>query len=315
MEDTSAKAVIELVERLDETEQIAITDPTDGPVDILVVGSGKKVVDLLPMHEARRETPLRRKGQSAHTTLNSFVDHVARQRDSQSAIFANDTPAAPSFLAIYDYNEATIVDILSGETPAARQGTPRFGQHRAFYSMPYSDEWLAWQRIASPDSPWLTQRQFAEALEDRAIEVLAPSDIPSKTKAELDALGIGPAGPSTLLALARGLFVAIDRKLGSSQNLNSGESRLVFEETHTTTDAGGNQILVPPGFVAAIPVFRDEEPYPLIVRLRYKPDGQSTKWKLSLHRSDVAFRDAFYEVARNVKTKTGLPLFYGTPET
>jgi hypothetical protein len=316
MEDTSAKAVIDLVERLDETEELAIGGGDGEPsTDLLVVGAGKKVIDLLPMHEARRERPLRRKGQSVHTTLASFVDHVARHRDSQSAIFAVDTIDAPSLLAIYDYNEATIVDILDSDKPAARTGTPRFGQHRAFYSMPLSDEWKAWQRIAGASSQWLSQREFAEALEDRAIEILAPSDVPSKTKDEAAKLGIEPAGPSTMLSLARGLFVNAERKLGSAQNLSTGESKLVFEETHTTTDSAGTKVTVPSGIVIAIPVFRDDLAYPMIARVRYKAEGPNTKWKLSLHRSDVAFRDAFYEVAKTVKQKTGLPLFYGTPET
>jgi hypothetical protein len=38
------------------------------------------------------------------------------------------------------------------------------------------------------------------------------------------------------------------------------------------------------------------------------------KWSLAVHRADVCFRDAFYDVAKQVRDKTGLPLFYGTPE-
>lgn len=303
-------AAIEVAERLSEMEPVTL-----GAADLIVIPEGKKVHDLLEHEQKRLANPVRRTGRSVHTTLASFIDHVARHRDSQSAIFADEKPAAPSFLAIYDYNEATEVHDLTSEKPSARAGLPRFGVHRAFYAMPFSDEWLAWQKIAGPASPWMSQREFAEALEDRAIEVIAPSDIPTRTREQTEALGIAPASGGTLLALARGLIVTADRKVGSAQNLATGEGRIVYEETHTTSDEAGKQVAVPTGFVVAAPVFRDAAPIAMIVRLRYKLEGVHVKWKLSLHRSDVAFRDAFYEVARDVRTKTGLPLFYGAPES
>lgn len=318
MEDSSAKAVIDVVERLDITEQIEIgAVGGEGPTDLLVVSSGRKVVDLLPFHDARRENPRRRSGKSVHDTLESFLEHVARHRDSQSAIFATEQPQA-SFLAIYDYNEATTVRgglDADEKVPLERGGLPRFGLHRAIYTLPFSDEWLAWQRIANPSGAWMSQKEFAEALEDRALDIIPPSDVPTKTKAEADTLGLQLGGPSTMLAVSKGLTVKADRKVGHAVNLNTGEARITFEESHTTADTAGNAMTVPPGFAISIPVFRDGTRYAFLVRLRYRLEGSALKWKVAIHRSDVALRDAFYEVARDVRTKAGLPLFYGTPES
>jgi hypothetical protein len=312
------EAAVDAVERLSPIELVKIDEGV-----VAAVPTGKGLVDLMPFVDARRDNPKRRMGTSQHTTLESFIEHNARTRDAHSVIFGQDNPTAPELLAIYDYNESTVVrdyerattnpDGTKNYDGIDSDGLPRFGAHRARYAMPFSDEWLVWMKIAGPSAGWLGQLDFAQALEDRGLEVVAPSDIPTRTAKDVEALGIVAAGPSTLMNLARGLLVRADRKVGSAHNLNSGEGKITFEETHTAT-VNDAPVIVPNGFVVSIPVFRDGSPYALIVRLRYRVDGAQIKWKLAVHRADVCFRDAFYEVAKSVKDKTGLPLFYGTPE-
>lgn len=319
-EQGTAQVVADLVERLDVTELYSLAVPVDGEIpDVLVVSKGRNVVDLRAMQDARLANPRRREGTSVHTTLASFLEHVERQHDDQSAVFASDAMTGPSFLAVYDYNErAEIVDYMAtakaGEPLPRRAGLPRFGQHRAAYSMPFSDEWQAWMKIAGPAAGWLGQLDFAQALEDRGLDVVAVSDIPSTTKDACDKLSITPAGPSQLMNLSRGLIVRADRKVGSAVNLNTGEAKITFEETHAAT-VNDAPVIVPTGFVLSVPVFRDGAAYALIVRCRYKVDGASVKWKLAVHRPDAIFRDAFYDVTKDVRSKTGLPLFLGTPES
>lgn len=310
-------AAIDAVERLCGGETLALSEAALG-----VIPKGKQVVDMLPFVDARREHPRRREGQSEHTTLESFLEHNARTRDTQSVIFANDNPAGPSMLAIYDYNEeATVtryVDAVGDDGKPTyrteeRDGLPRFGKHRARYSMPFADEWLAWSKIAGPTAGWLGQLDFAQALEDRGLDVIAPGEIPARTAKDAEALGITAAGPSQLLNLSRGLLVRADRKVGSAVNLNTGEAKITFEESHAAS-VGDAPVMVPSGFALSIPVFRDGAAYAMLVRLRYRVEGSQIKWKLALHRPDAALRDAFYDVAKQVREKTGLPLFYGSPE-
>jgi hypothetical protein len=310
-------AAIDAVERLCGVEALVLSETAIG-----VIPKGKQVVDLLPFVEARRERPRRREGTSEHTTLESFLEHVERARDSQSVIFAKDDPAGPSMVCIYDYHEAAVVaeyvDAVGDDGKPTyrtekRDGVPRFGRHRAHYAMPFSDEWLAWAKLAGASAGWLGQLDFAQALEDRGLDVIPPNEIPASTAKAAEALAITPAGPSQLLNLSRGLLVRADRKVGSAVNLNSGEAKITFEESHTAS-VNDAPVMVPTGFALSIPVFRDGAAYALLVRLRYRVEGSAIKWKLAMHRSDVAFRDAFYDVAKQVKEKTGLPLFYGTPE-
>lgn len=309
-------AAIEMTETLAKTERQEIEHHS-----VLVVAEGKKVIDLLPFEDARLERPRRRMGQTEHTTLQSFLEHVARTRDDGSVIFAKDTPACPELLAIYDYNEQTKITKYVSAVKDGKDtydsvemfGAPRFGKHRARYAMPFSDEWLAWMNLAGPTADWLAQIDFARTLEDRGLDVIPPGDIPTRTAKEAEALGITAAGPSQLMNLSRGLLVRADRKVGSAVNLNTGEAKITFEETHAAS-VNDAPVTVPNGFALSIPVFRDGSPYALIVRLRYRVEGAQIKWSLAVHRADVCFRDAFYDVANDVKQKTGLPLFYGTPE-
>lgn len=314
----TAAAVAEIVERLTRAEEIAIErDNGHGnvhPNGLLVIPDGKKVVDLREFEDKRLDNPRRRKGTSSHTTLASFLEHIERTKDEGSVVFAADDPKAPSFQAIYDYNEPSeIVTDYSVQPLAKRGGLPRFGQHVARYAMPFSDEWLAWDKIAGPSAPWLSQLDFAQALEDRGLEVLAPTDVPKDTAKVADLLGITAAGPSQLMNLSRGLSVRANRKVGSAVNLNTGEARITFEEEHAAS-LGDAPVVVPTGFAISCAVFRQGAPYAMLVRLRYKLDGASVKWKLALHRPDAVFRDAFSDVADGINKRTLLPIFFGSPE-
>lgn len=317
----TAQVVADLVERLDLTEELSIAKSSDGAIpDVLVVAKGRVVHDLRGMQDARLERPRRRVGTSKHTTLASFLEHVQRSMDAQSAIFGVDEMVGASFVAIYDYNEQA--EIVNYSLPAAaditmplprRAGLPRFGQHRATYAPPFSDEWQAWMKIAGPAAGWLEQLDFAQALEDRGLDVLPIDAIPSTTLDACTKLSITPAGPAALMALSRGLIVRADRKVGNAVNLNTGEGRISFEETHQTT-VNDAPVVVPTGFVLSVPVFRDGSAYALIARCRYRVEGPRVKWKLAIHRPDAIFRDAFYDMTRQVREKTGLPLFFGSPE-
>lgn len=318
-EKGTATVVAEVVERLAKVEEVAIVDG-DG---LIVIPNGKKVVDLLPFEDARLERPRRREGTSEHDTLDSFLEHVERHHDDESAIFADEAGSGerPSFVAIYDYHEAALrvhYDEV-GEGDAAKTvrretpGLPRWCKHRAHYTCPLSEEWLAWTKLAGPGAAWLTQLAFAQALEERGLEIVAVAELGAKSVEACRRLGINPAGPSTMLALSRGLMVRADRKVGSAHNLDTGEARISFEETHTAT-VNDAPIVVPNGFVVSIPVFRDGAGYAAIVRCRHRVEGSAIKWQIQIHRPDLIYRDAFADVAQRVEKATGLPVFRGSPE-
>ncbi len=263
----------------------------------VVIPKGRELRSLKPLIDEYRDRPERKKGTAILTTVTSFVEHVNRHRDGNTVVFANDDRTAPSFLAVFDYNEAGAV------------GQPRFGQHRAAYAFPVSGEWKAW--VVGGDQP-MNQAAFAEFLEDRIGDVLEPGSVGERVERFAIDLGIELVGAQTLMTLARGLTVKVGQTVKQAVSLSSGEASIAFEETHGGAD--GAPVRVPGGFALAIPVFHGGPLYQVPVRLRYRVQGGAVTWRFVPHRTDLVFKHAFDEAVEEVRKGTELTVFYGRPE-
>jgi uncharacterized protein YfdQ (DUF2303 family) len=244
-----------------------------------------------------RDAPERRIGTATLTDLVSFIGHVVRFHDEDSAIFADKTPANPSLLCVLDYHRA------------GAAGAPRFGTHRARYAFPLSDEWVAWR---AANGVTMDQEKFARFLEEHLADVGAPDLAGPKAKAFAELFSCGFAGAGKLLELSRGLTVAVGRKVSNHQNLSTGESVLSFAEEHS--DAAGKPLKVPGAFLVTLPVFRGGALYQIPARLRYRVQGGSIHWSYDLARLSEVCDHAIDEACDLAAEKTGLPLFAGTPE-
>lgn len=309
-QQSNARAIIEEVKRLHEPHDLGkleSDDADDATIgDLLVVPVGMQVVDTKPYRDARLDRPERRAGTAKLTTLDSFIAHVLRSSDTDSAIFADDTPTAPKLLAVYDYHEAN----ARAEDGAVVEGEARFGKHRAQYAFPVDEAWAAWTKL-SASREGLDQAELARWLEDRIGDVLAPDSVGTTTREIAEKFGIELAGPSTLLTLARGIAIRANTSVRQAVSLQTGETQISYEETHEKT--GGAQT-VPGGFAIGIPVFRAGAPYQIAARLRYRIANGSIRWFIQLHRTEVTFEHAFTEACAHVAKETSLPLFYGAPE-
>lgn len=286
-----SQPIIDVVERLASHEKIAD--------NVVAIPAGKKIEDIQAILDRRLAQPRARTGRSEHTTLESFVAHAKRFGAVEtSAIFADDSPSSPGLTTVYDYHDV------------GASGQPRHGRHRSHYGFPLSEEWRAWEAV---DDKAMTQAQFAEFLETRVVDVLEPSAAGDSTRRLVETLGIALAGPSTLLALSRGLSVRVDAKVVQAVNLSTGETQISYEETHQSKEGGA--LKVPGGFAIAIPVFRGGARYQVAVRLRYRVTGAQVSWRVALHRAEASFAHAFGEACATAKSETGLPLFSGTPES
>lgn len=292
--------LIEAARAACKPEKVTVTRGSAEQVELLVLRDGTgglEIVNVKPYLDAYLEAPERREGRARHTTLRSFIAHVKRFADADSALFVVDDVATPTLTCVFDYHRA------------GAEGAPRFGRHVAEYRFPVSEEWRAW--TAKRD--WLAQADFAALIEDRCLDVLDPSAVGESTQALLAQLGIRPAGPAKLQSLARGLTIKAEQTVANRVNLDTGETKLIFDEKHK--DEAGNEIVVPSGFVVAIPVFREGAHYQLPVRLRYRLKSGSMYWALGLCRTEESFRDALEEACATAVKETGLPLFHGTPES
>jgi uncharacterized protein YfdQ (DUF2303 family) len=294
MATTGMQDVASIFEEVQKLNDEAVHELGDG-VSVMVLPSGRTIKSLKPFMDEYADAPDRKRGTARLTTLQSLVDHANRHKDQDSVLFATPDPSSPKLLAVYDYN-------CRGEA-----GEPRFGQHRALYECPLSDEWKAWTSTAM-----MNQEQFAEFIEDRILDVLLPEKAGDSMKEFAVNLGITLATPSQLMTLSRGLKVTVNQQVANAVNLGTGEGQITFIEEHK--GEGGAALRVPGGFVIGIPVFQDGDRYQIGVRLRYRAGGGKIHWILQPYRLDIVFKDAFEGSAEKAAEDTSLPLFYGAPE-
>lgn len=290
-EDTKgdASAIIDAVESLSEHEFVDV-----GGQSVLIVPSGKSVKSIKPFLDEYRTAPERKKGVAEMLDLDSFIAHTNRFSDAESAVFADSTPGAPSIQTVFDYNESKL-------------GAPRFGEHRTSYRFPLSDEWKAW---IDASKKWVSQKDFAEFLETRIVDVLPAEDAGPLALRLLPIVG-SFAEASSVMAAARGLKVRVNRVVHNAVNTSSGESQFVFVEEHRGEDNA--PLNVPQGMLVGIPVFRGDDPYTVAVRIRYRiTDGVAT-WNVEPMRLDLVLDDAFKTAVDRVRKETDLPVFVGKP--
>ncbi|CAB4137812.1 Protein of unkown function DUF2303 [uncultured Caudovirales phage] len=253
-----------------------------------------------------------RAGTAVMLDVASFVAHVRRFMSPESVIFLNPDMAKPTMLAVLDYHDRVNLP-GDDERQLADGALPRAGRHKTFYAFPVSVEWKAW---AEKDGVQMSQRDFADFMEDRIGDVLPPPDPNNDAdKNALDvarALGGSFAAAADLMAMSRGLKININKAFKEAINRTTGESDLVFVEEHK--NEAGQPLRVPGLFRIGIPVFFGEAAYPITVQLRYRPGEGGIKWTYSLYRKDVIFDHAIGQVRQFVGTQTGLPVLLGKPE-
>lgn len=295
--ENGTAALIASIREMGGFEVQTIVDPaTDQGVPFAVVPTGKHVESLVPIFDAFRPAPMRRKGEAKIRDRASFIAHVEAFKDEHSAIFAVPDRENPRLLAVYDYNE-------KGGIASAK---PRFGQHRALYRCALSEQWKAWQEVNGDD---LSQLKFAAFLEDHIEDVCLVDGPHIAEIAQLLEAKVG--GPSAMLKLSRGLQVTATTTVHNAITLATGEVQVLFTELHKD---GNGPITTPNLFFLNIPVFDGGDAYQVAVRLRYRLNNGRLTWSIVLYRDDKIFDDAFTGVVDNVKESTDIAVYLGEPE-
>jgi uncharacterized protein YfdQ (DUF2303 family) len=305
-----AQAIIETMKDLGGATLMSVDNWGGTSLDVLILPNGKTVRSVKPFIDEYRLWPERRTGTATLTDIESFIDHANRFKDADSAIFARDDRKSPSLTAVLNYHRKGEAD-------------PRFGDHRAIYPFPLSDEWQAWTGAAGEK---FGQGDFAAFLDDRILDIapvpewaLPDTGVTPSTDSEIrlaDAItrmGGTIATPQRVFELSRGLAVTESSAVENRVNLDTGEAVIAFKNEHT--DGAGQKVKVPNLFMIVIPVFKGGPAYLMAVRLQYRIAGGKVVWLLAVSRMDEAFDHAFHEAADKARAATALPLFYGTPET
>lgn len=294
--DAIAQA-LESASELLKPEVITVQAPDGTQALAYVDGNGLHFVTEKELDQFR-EFPRYRSGTAVMLDLDSFIAHVKRNANADTAIFADNNRAAPKLTAILDYH-------LAGSAGAAR-----FGRHRTTHAFPLSDEWLAWTKN---DGEAMKAIIFARFLEDHIIDVVPPGMVHLTDSARLfvDSLG-GPskiADPAKLMDIARNLTIHESSLVKQVHNLSSGETQVEFQSEHQ--DQAGQKVNLPTMFVLGIPVFKGGEGYQIIARLRYRKTGADIVFWYEMWRTDIVFDDAFDGAIKKVETETSQPVFIG----
>lgn len=286
----------------------ALPDPRDGTVAPVTIGSsGVNMVDP-SIFDAYRVRPLRRQGTATVSRLDSLIALANRHKDEQyveSVLFVKEPVlggASGAITAIVDYHAED------------ERQTPNWLGHKIVYPFPLSPEWQAW--MAANGNPF-EMIQFSQFLEDRIVDVLDPSaaeGLSAEAKDYIAKAGGKLGSPTKLIEISRNLQVNENAKIKSAHVLSSGERQIVFDTEHTGAD--GKPVDVPSLFLIAIPVFANSPVvWRMIVRLRYRARGGGVSFFYEVWRPDLVLNAAVDEAVTKAHEETGLPVFYGSPES
>lgn len=310
--DFNVKEAIEKVASLSEATLHWMGPQPAGTVPLFAVPNGSTLQSVKKLLDEYQDRPDRRVGTDKVQDLKTLIEWTNRHKDAGSVVFCDTTRDKPNLLTIVDYHHEATAEKSGDETA-------RFRAFRALYEFPLSEQWKAWKKV---DGVVMDQADFAEFLEDRALDLIAPDigqdgagveikKLPPQVAQLLGLLGGRCALPQDIITLSKGLSITANARTAQRIDVNTGEGSLMFEEQHVGD--GGQKITVPKLFMICIPVF-DKAPfhYRIPVRIRYRLSG-GIKWIFTLFGADDVIDMAIKEAAEHVREGTEAPLFYGVP--
>jgi uncharacterized protein YfdQ (DUF2303 family) len=169
--------------------------------------------------------------------------------------------------------------------------------HKATHVPEKSVEWATWISKAGFGNA-MGQMEFAAFLEENLKDITATDD--------------GMPSGSAMLQMALDFEAKQDMRFKSAVRLQSGGVRMeyVADEDKNTVES----MKVFERFQIAVPVLRDDTSrYPITARLRYRQrDGKLAFW-YELIRADLVMEHSARALVENIRTRAGLPFFFGSP--
>ncbi|MFI6814456.1 DUF2303 family protein [Nonomuraea sp. NPDC050328] len=280
-ERTENDAVIEIAQHAARAQAQA-TELEPGKLYAFPTEHGPELVDLAsPAYTSRLAAPQRKTGDTIVTNVASYAAYYTKHADDDSETYV-------------DVTRRTITTILDAHT----KDGPRWGHHRLHLRLATTDSWNAW---LANDRKQLTQREFAEFIEDHLADIREP--------AAADMLEIA----STFQAKTKVSFASATR-------LSTGDTNLVWEETTDATAGAKGNLKVPTSFKIAIqcldlPIPEGEDPvvYGIEARFRYRVERGQLYVTYLLGDPAAVLRDAVLSVVKQVEEGLGIEVLHGAP--
>lgn len=219
--------------------------------------------------------PRRKRGIYHPATVEALTDYLNVHSATSTTVWVH--PTSGSIVAIVDDHGAD---------------TPGWREHRVELQLTPTPEWTFWLRR---DGHMLSQVEFAEHIEEGAVSIVRPD-------------------AATMLEVAQTFHAHTTAEFRSSTRLQSGETRLAYDETVQASAGAAGDMIVPTELQLSISPFLGEPPYRVTARLRFRVNGGKLTLGYRLDRPDRIASDALDGIRARIVEH--VPRVYlGTPPT
>lgn len=200
----------------------------------------------------------------------SFIAYVQKFREDGTLMFAE--PQHGTLKAVIDYHTSS----------------PAWREHSAQLILSHTPEWKAW---ISKNNRDLTQREFAEFLEDRVLSIVEPDG-------------------ALLVEVAKHLEAKRNVKFASGVSLENNAA--TFSYVEEIEGRGKGNVTVPTRFTLGLSPWRGTDPYQLKARLRYSVSEQGLTFRFVLDDPEKVLEAAFKDILAHIHEETGFDALIGS---
>ncbi|WP_434315867.1 DUF2303 family protein [Leifsonia sp. P73] len=264
---------------------------------VYAVADGKGGVKVLDT-DSYDDVPRRAKADRTVTDAASFVAYVNRHRTIGTEVYAH--TSSSSVVAVIDSHEGTDL-------------APGWQGHKLTLALEHTKAWLAWTAhdLGQNSRGWFGQQEFAEFIEDRALDVQEPSH-------------------ARVIELATKFEATKKVDFGQATRLDNGEVRFEYTETIGAAKGRKGDLEFPKELKLALRPYIGGPIYYVFAALRYRIGEDGLRLGYTLQRPETILEGAFADIVAEIRDgrtdKVGdadpvtvhygigdVPIFYGRP--
>ena len=234
---------------------------------VIPAGADLRILDVRDIDAKHAAHPERKTGTFHVQDAASFVDYIAKHADAGTEIWA-------------DLTRRQLVGVINAH--AWHDGKAGHADHRVVLELNASRAWKTWTQL---DKKWMTQLEFAEHLEDNAVDIVTPD-------------------AATMLEIAETFQTSTSSDFKSAQRLHSGLIAFRWEETAAARAGETGELEIPTRFTLCLPPFDGSEELGVEARFRYRVRQGQLTLSYALLNTDRILRDAFIEIVDAVRVGT-----------
>lgn len=274
------------VDKIAELAALAATPRTlvtAGGREFMIVPEGLKATEVTDPHNLTPGVPARVKAGVTVQTEESLRDYLDRFKTPETVLFAD--IAGNAITGVIDYHAPS-------DAVAGLAGPAGNGDHRVTLTLPFSEEWKAWQAI---DGKLLGQLEFARFIEENRDDIAAPSG-------------------ADLLDVCRDLQGIRNVSFQKAVRTDSDNESFHYSDvTDVKSKATGKTVDVPTEFKLNIPVYFGGHLCEVIANLRWKMSDGDLTLGVKLRRAEHVRHGEFQSIVSAVGQYVERPAVFGRP--